>query len=79
MGMNHKVDFKSEEAIAAIAARCWTISRQLRPFTFDVVGFIKNILIAEGIDSVARTRGRKKGKLALKFLIASLFKMIQPT
>jgi len=67
MGMNHKVEFKSEETIAAVAARCWTISRQLRPFTFDVVGFIKSILIAEGIDSVVRTRGRKKGKLALKF------------
>jgi hypothetical protein len=67
MGINHKVPFKSEQTIAAIAARCWAISPQLRPFTFDVVGFIKNILVAEGIDAVVSTRGRKKGKLAIKF------------
>lgn len=31
------------------------------------MGFIKNVLIAQGIDAVVHTRGRKKGKLALKF------------
>jgi hypothetical protein len=67
MGTNYKVPFKSEETIAAIAARCWAISAQQRPLTFDIVGFIKNVLVAEGIDSVVTTRGRKKGKLAIKF------------
>lgn len=67
MGMNHKVEFKSEETIAAIAARCWTISPQQRPLTFDIVGFIKNVLAGRGIDTVVTTRGRKKGKLAIQF------------
>jgi hypothetical protein len=67
MGMNHKVPFRSEANIAAIAARCWQLSRQSRPYTFDVVGFIKDKLVAEGIDTVVQTRGRKKGKLAIIF------------
>jgi hypothetical protein len=67
MGMNHKVEFKREETIAALAARCWTLSRQQRPFIFDVVGFIKDVLIVEDIDSVVHTRGRRKGKLAVSF------------
>jgi hypothetical protein len=65
--INHKVAFKSEQTIAAIAARCWSISRQIRPYTFDVVRFINDILIADGIDTVVTTQGRKKGKLTLKF------------
>lgn len=66
-GMNHKVAFKSEETIAAIAAQCWTISQQTRPFTFDVMGFLKNVLVSKGIDCVVGTRGRTKGKLVVKF------------
>jgi hypothetical protein len=66
-GMNHKVAFKSEETIAAIAARCWAASEDSRPFTFDVVGFLKNVLIGRSIDTIVRTRGRKKGKLSIKF------------
>jgi hypothetical protein len=65
-GTNHKVAFKSEETIAAIAAYCWTISRQKRQFTFDVVSFIKDVLVAKGIDFVVRTRGRTKGKLIVE-------------
>jgi hypothetical protein len=67
MSMNHKVEFKSEERIAAIAARCWAMSRQQRPLTFDIVGFINDILVERGIDAVVTTRGRKKGKLAIQF------------
>jgi hypothetical protein len=68
MGTNHKVAFKSEETIASIAARCWSLfPPQKRPFTFDVFGFLNFVLIAKGIDSVVTTRGRKKGKLAIKF------------
>jgi IrrE N-terminal-like domain len=67
MGMNHKVPFKSEETIAAIAARCWAISSQQRPLTFGVVEFIKSVLVEEGIDAVVTIRGRKKGTLAIKF------------
>jgi hypothetical protein len=67
MGMNHKVPFKSEETIAAVAARCWAMSAQQRPLTFGVVGFIKNVLIEESIDTIVSTRGRKKGKLAIKY------------
>jgi hypothetical protein len=67
MGMKHKVPFKSEETIAAIAARCWAISSQQRPLTFGVVEFIKSVLVEEGIDAVVTTRGRKKGTLAIKF------------
>jgi uncharacterized protein DUF955 len=64
---NHKVRFRSEEEIADIAARCWAISRRQRPFTFDVVGFLTEVLLLEGIDYVVPTRGRKKGRLAIKF------------
>lgn len=68
MGLNnHKVTFRSEQTIAAIAASCWSISRQSRPHTFDIVGFIKDVLVAVGIDAVVPTRGRTKGKLALVF------------
>jgi hypothetical protein len=66
-GMNHKVAFKSEETIAAIAARCWTVSQQTRPFTFDIMGLLKNVLVGQGIDTVVTTRGRKKGKLSVEF------------
>jgi len=66
-GINHKVTFRSEQAIAAIAARCWAISRQPRPLTFNVVRFVEDVLIAEGIDTVVPTRGRKKGRLAINF------------
>jgi hypothetical protein len=65
--MNHKVSFKSEETIAAIAARCWTISQQTRPFTFNVMAFLKNVLIGQSIDAVVTTRGRQKGKLSVEF------------
>lgn len=68
MGTNYKVPFKTEETIAAIAARCWgAVSARQRPFTFDIVGFIKNVLVAKGIDTVVATSGRKKGKLTIKF------------
>lgn len=68
MGMNHKVEFKSEETIASIAARCWTLfPPQRRPFTFDVVGFLNQVLVAKGIDTVVTTRGRRKGKLVIEF------------
>jgi hypothetical protein len=67
MGVDHKVTFRSEDAIASIAAQCWTTSQQTRPFTFDVMGFVKNVLIDQSIDAVVRTRGRKKGKLSIKF------------
>ena len=67
MGINYKVPFRSEQTIAAIAARCWAMSPQQRPLTFDVVAFIKKVLVAEGIDAIVSTRGRKKGKLAIKF------------
>jgi hypothetical protein len=66
-GMNHKVAFKSEETIAAIAAKCWTLSQQTRPFIFDVMAFLKNVLIGQSIDDVVTTRGRKKGKLSVEF------------
>lgn len=66
-GMNHKVAFKSEETIAALAAKCWTLSQQTRPFLFDVMGFLKTVLIGQSIDAVVTTRGRKKGKLSVKF------------
>jgi hypothetical protein len=49
-GMNHKVAFKSEETIAAIAAKCWTLSQQTRPFIFDVMAFLRNVLIGQSID-----------------------------
>jgi hypothetical protein len=65
--VDHKVTFRSEDAIASIAARCWTISQQTRPFTFDVMGFLTNVLVGQGIDAVVTTRGRKKGKLSVKF------------
>jgi Zn-dependent peptidase ImmA (M78 family) len=67
MGKNYKVPFKSEETIADFAARCWAISSQQRPLTFGVVEFIKSVLVEEGIDAVVTTRGRKKGKLAIKY------------
>jgi len=67
MGIDHKVIHRSEDAIASIAARCWTVSQQTRPFTFDVMDFLKKVLIGQGIDSVVGTRGRKKGKLSVKF------------
>jgi IrrE N-terminal-like domain len=65
--VDHKVTFRSEDAIASIAARCWTVSQQTRPFTFDVMGFLKNVLVDKGMDAVVTTRGRKKGKLSVKF------------
>jgi hypothetical protein len=67
MALNHKVEFKSEQTIALVAAHCWNISHQRRAYTFDVVGFIKDILAAKGIDTVVPSRGRSKGKLALEF------------
>lgn len=68
VGMNHKVRFKSEETIALTAARCWTVfPPKKRPFAFDVIGFLNEVLVAEGIDTVIATRGRRKGKLAIKF------------
>ncbi|MGH9619575.1 MAG: hypothetical protein ACRD45_07685 [Bryobacteraceae bacterium] len=67
MGINYKVSFRNEETIAAIAARCWTALPQQRPLTFDAVGFIKNVLVEKGIDTVVTTRGRKKGNLTIKF------------
>lgn len=67
MGMNHKVRFKSEETIAAIAARCWALLPDQRPLTFGIVEFIKSVLVEKGIDEVVTTQGRKKGKLAIKY------------
>jgi hypothetical protein len=67
MGMNHKVVFRTEEQIAKIAQRCWQLYSRERRFNFNVVGFILEVLVTKGIDLVVTTRGRKKGKLALKF------------
>jgi hypothetical protein len=67
MGMNHKVPFRSEETIAAIAARCWAASPQQRPLTFGVVEFIKNVLVEQGIDVVVKPGSHKKGKLVIAF------------
>lgn len=67
MGLNHKVRFRTEDEIAAIAAVCWKIFPPKNTSTFNVVGFLKRILLLEGIDTVTSTRGRKKGKLSIKY------------
>lgn len=67
MGMNHKVGYRSEASIAAIAARCWLLTSRSQPYVFDPVAFIQDQLVERGIDSVVKTAGRQKGKLTVKF------------
>lgn len=67
MGIDHKVRFRSEEQIAEIAAICWRLFPPKQGSSFDVVGFLKRILLLEGIDCVTTSGSRKKGKLSIKY------------
>lgn len=66
MPLDHKVRPRSEEEIAEIAARCWA-SWPPRGFSFDVFGFVTQILSLEGVEYVMPNQRHPKGRPAIKF------------